>query len=468
MAGTWQSLALGHQPTFAASTALLLTDGTVMCQEEDGRNWWRLTPDSAGSYLTGVWSPLAPMQHTRLYYASAVLADGRVFVAGGEYSDAGSDTNTGEIYDPLQNAWSKLDPPAGWQNIGDAPCCVLPDGRLLLGQINDKRTALFDPHANTNAWTPGPDKDDPSSEESWALLSDGAVLTVECTNHPKAEKYAPAENRWVSAGATPVELVEAASIEIGPGLRLPDGQALFIGATGNTALYQPPANPTDPGVWKPGPQFPKINNQTVGAKDAPACLLPNGKVLCVGGPVDGVSGDYLGPTYCFEFDGQSLTRVADAPNLGPTSVPYECRMLMLPSGQVLFSVGTNNVQLYTPDGNPDPCWRPEVLHVPLFLRPGQQSALFGRQLNGLSQASVYGDDVSVATNYPLVRIRNRQTRNVAYCRTADHSTMGVGTGKDVHSTHFTLPPNIEPGPSELAVVANGVSSEWVRVRVLRP
>jgi hypothetical protein len=43
MAGTWGPLA--HQPTFGAGTMLLLTDGTVMCQNSDTNNWWRLTPD---------------------------------------------------------------------------------------------------------------------------------------------------------------------------------------------------------------------------------------------------------------------------------------------------------------------------------------------------------------------------------------------------------------------------------------
>ena len=45
--GTWT--ALSNQPTFNASTMLLLTDGTVMCQDENTVHWWRLTPNSAGS-----------------------------------------------------------------------------------------------------------------------------------------------------------------------------------------------------------------------------------------------------------------------------------------------------------------------------------------------------------------------------------------------------------------------------------
>ena len=45
---------------------LLLTDGTVMCQQQGGRNWKKLTPDAKGSYLNGTWSDLAPMNNTLL------------------------------------------------------------------------------------------------------------------------------------------------------------------------------------------------------------------------------------------------------------------------------------------------------------------------------------------------------------------------------------------------------------------
>ena len=83
--GTWTKLT--NNPGFNASTMLLLLDGTVMCQQEGGLNWKKLTPDSSGSYLNGTWSDLAPMHWTRRYYASAVLKDGRVFVSGGEYSE---------------------------------------------------------------------------------------------------------------------------------------------------------------------------------------------------------------------------------------------------------------------------------------------------------------------------------------------------------------------------------------------
>lgn len=100
----------------SGGTALLLTDGTVLIQEyqvELGTNrWWRLHPDQNGSYFNGAWSRCADAHVARLYFASAVLADGRVIVCGGEYSDVGginteNETNRCEIYDPVADTWTE-------------------------------------------------------------------------------------------------------------------------------------------------------------------------------------------------------------------------------------------------------------------------------------------------------------------------------------------------------------------------
>jgi hypothetical protein len=460
MSGTWKPLS--NQPTFAASTMLLLTDGTVMCQEAGGVKWWRLTPDVHGSYIDGTWSALAPMHHPRLYYASAVLRDGRVLVTGGEYSDV-SETKTTEIYNPLTDVWTEIPPPTGWTKVGDAPCCVLPDGRFLLGNILDTRTAIYDPIAGT--WTAGPTKNDRSSEETWTLLGDETIVAAQCSNHPKAEKYVAAANAWVQAGTIPVDLVEPSSIEVGPAFLLPDGRVFAIGATNHTALYTPPPIASQPGTWAPGPDFANDPiGRKVGAKDAPGCLMPNGRVLCVGGPVDGVFNHYLSPTYFYEFDGVSLTRVTDPPNSG--SVPFVGRMLLVPTGEVLFANGSNQLYAYTPAGAPDPAWRPHITSAPASVRPFHSYTLYGRQLNGLSQAVGYGDDSSAATNYPIVKIRNVASGHIRYVRTFDHSTMGVATGFSVQSTTFSVPLGTAAGLSQVTVIANGIESAPMFLQVL--
>jgi Kelch motif len=456
MGGVWEPL--GNQPPFSASTMLLLTDGTVLALESNGSQAWRLAPDEYGNYLYGTWHQLASMEHSRLYFASAVLSDGRVFVAGGEYSDTGSDSTDCEIYNPLFNQWSPIIPPAGWSKVGDAPCCVLPDGRLLLGSIESTATAIFDPASDT--FTAGPAKHDPSEEETWTLLPDETILSVECEGHPHAEKYVVAANEWVKAGDVPVELVQASSIEIGPAVVLPDGRLFATGATGSTALYTCPASPTEEGSWEPGPTFPDgENGRPLEAKDAPACLLPNGKVLCSVAPA-GEGEEYPSGTRFFEYEAGELTEV---PAPGNASGPaYAGRMLLLPTGQVLYSNGSNEVSLYTSAGEPEPQWRPQIVECPTHVRRKQTYTLRGRQLNGLSQACSYGDDATMATNYPIVRLRT-ESGKVFYCRTFDHSTMAIATGSTIESTLFKVPLDAEDGRAALSVIANGISSEEISV-----
>ncbi len=83
-AATWTSLA--NSAPSGAGTMILLTDGTVMIEHSDHTHWMRLTPDAQGSYVNGTWTQNAinPMNTGRLYFASNVLPDGRVWVFGGE------------------------------------------------------------------------------------------------------------------------------------------------------------------------------------------------------------------------------------------------------------------------------------------------------------------------------------------------------------------------------------------------
>lgn len=481
MAGIWQNLT--NQPAFNAGTMLLLTDGSVLCHDEpntstvSGSNrWYKLTPAAGtGSYQGGTWSQLHDGPNSPLYFACSVLRNGQVFIAGGEYNGTNQQVELGaaEIYDPVADSWNTIPIPTGWTNIGDAPSAVLPDGRVLLGDIFGKRTAIYDPV--TIGWAAAGTKEDPRcAEETWVLLPDQTVLAIECDNQPKTEKYISATDTWVSAGSTPVALVDIGSDEVGAALALPDGRVFAIGATGNTALYIPPSVSGQPGTWAPGPTFPTlVSGRVTGAKDAPACLLPNGRVLCIVAPYNpnapSTTSDYWGsPLYFYEYNPATnwpvgtLTQVPAPANSGGN--PYSSRLLLLPTGQVLHTNGTSVVAIYTPDGAPDPAWRPSITSVPTTLVPGSTYTLYGRQLNGLSQAVMYGDEGAMATNYPIVQITSTNTGSMTYCRTHDHSTMGIQTGTTIQSTQFTVPA-FSPGPAQLCVIANGISSVCVNVTI---
>src|SRR5579859_8275568 len=86
-AQTWTAVKTAF-PGSGAGQELLLTDGTILVQDADTPDWYKLTPDSSGSYVNGTWKKMASMNsaYGPLYYASAVLADGKVIVMGGEYN----------------------------------------------------------------------------------------------------------------------------------------------------------------------------------------------------------------------------------------------------------------------------------------------------------------------------------------------------------------------------------------------
>src|SRR5262249_18800960 len=92
------------------------------------------------------------------------------------------------------------------------------------------------------------------------------------------------------------------------------------------------------------------------------------------------------------------------------------------------------------------------------VEPGATYTLEGTQLNGLSQGSMYEDDVQQAINYPLVRVRRVADNSFSYWRTVNHSSRGVATGLSIVSTQVTVP-SMPFGKYEVVVVANGIASD---------
>jgi hypothetical protein len=467
-AQTWTTVT--NTPPAALGTALLLTDGTVMAQgmQTDGYatgNWYRLTPNSAGSYIDGTWTKLGtmPTGYSPLYYASAVLIDGRVVTIGGEYNnDEGEETNLGAIYNPLTNKWTSLTPPTGWTHIGDAVSVVLPNGTFMIGNCgvagsectNQTYQAQLD--ESTLTWTiigAGNGKADQNSEEGWELLPNGEVLVVDVWDIGNSELFNPATSKWSSAGKTANTLPNSNCVEIGAGVLRPDGTVFAIGGTDNTGIYDSATS-----VWSAGPTVP--NDE--GVEDGPASILPDGNVLFDVGPI---SPCYANGTTFYEFNGTTLTSVPSPIGAGDNPT-YTGRMLVLPTGQVFFTNGTTTAQVYTPTGTYESAWQPTVTHVKATLTHGSKNnKIQGTQFNGLSQGGMYGDDAQMATNYPIIRITNTASGDVVYCRTHNHSTMGVATGTTKVTTEFDIPATIGTGASTLEVVANGIPSNPVSVTI---
>jgi len=450
----WQ--ALKNKATFSAGAIELLTDGTVIAHSEQDNSqlWYALTPDKSGSYVNGTWKQLASMPegYAPLYFGSAVLPDGRLVVEGGEYNNGQGDwTNLGAIYDPVKDSWTSVNPPAGWSTIGDSQTAVLADGTFMLANCCTTQDALLD--AKLLTWTAtGKHKADSNDEEGWTLLPNGDVLTIDLSNGTNSEVYNPKTGRWSSAGSTIVQLGSGAGI--GPDVMMPDGTVFCTGANdsgpGHTAIYN-----TRTKKWSVGPDFP----DNLSIFDGPGSLEINGKAIFMAG-----TGAFSTPSTFLEWDGSKLTEIQGPPN-APSDAAFEGHFLMLPSGQVMFTDFSTDIEIFTPKGTYKTAWQPTITSAPSTVARGKSYLIKGAQFNGYSQGAAYGDDFQSATNYALVRIVNNSTKHVFYARTANPSTMGIQTGKAVVSTNFVLPKTAETGASTLYIVTNGIPSAGVSIMV---
>jgi len=495
--GSWQAVATNTGVTSGLSNPLLLTDGTVIFNDSGTQYWWKLTPDATGNYSTGTWTQIASLpviggvQYAPLYFASAVLPDGRVIIMGGEYQNfVPTWTNLGAIYDPIANTWAAVTAPAGWGYtngdgvIGDSESVVLADGTFMLPgccnypdqeELLDAASLTWSPTGAPNAGFFYQD------EQGYELLPNGNVLTLDIwTNTPEggatnAEQYVPSSGDWISAGNTPVSLVDPASCgnwEIGPAVMRPDGTLVAFGgntgckgvvAADPTAIYN-----TKNGTWSAGKVVPKVcgagGKTACDLADAPGAMMPNGNILFA------ASAGYGGaPTHFFEYTAKDvIEQVADPLENASESGAYYYNFLVLPNGQILSTDFSNVAEVYTPVGSPTASWAPTIKTIngvaPRIVKHGDTYTLAGTQFNGLTQGAYYGDDVQGATNYPIVRLTNRSSGHVFFARTVNPNTMSIAPGTS-SSVSFTVPENIEEGAALLVVIANGVASKSAIVDV---
>jgi hypothetical protein len=491
-AGTSPWKALKNPPPFGTpGTMLLESDGTVLVHDEPDNNttggtnaWYKLTPNSKGSYIDGTWSQIASMAaaYTPLYFASAILPDGRMIVEGGEYIGENAVwSNQGAIYNPVTNAWKSVAPPGGWTNIGDAQSDVLANGTYMLAQacqncltsspILSTDFALFNTTGLDWLVLPGQGKNDPSDEEGWNLEPNGQLLTIDTWLTPTTELFTPNSLSWSFAGNTVKSPVDTSEVEIGPQVVMPGGNTFVVGAGSSsdtapaactthtpaaTALYDYAAS-----RWVKSPAIPTIGGMQYDSTDGPGSILPDGNVLFDVGPCA-----YNAPLAFFLYNAGSntMSSVPDVPNAA-NDAPYYTRLLALPNGQVLFNDGSNQMLVYTAGGTPNPAWDPSITSISATtLTPGKTASLSGSQLAGLSQGAAYGDDVQDNTNFPLVQITNSASGVVTYARTSNWTSVSIAPGA-ASSTDFTVPSTTPAGASTLVVIANGIASAPVPVTI---
>lgn len=464
-AQTWTPL--NNQPGADVGAMLQLRDGRILVHEEQGgnsRNWHILTPDASGSYVNGTWSSGGQLQsgYAPWFFGSQVLLDGKtIVIEGGEYNSGSSVwTTIGSIGTISGNTitWVKNNPPSGWSTLGDAESVILADGTYMQSNCCSAQNALF---GGPNSWTATGSVHQSSNDESaFTMLSNDLVLTVDtktstCGGSQGSELYDQLTGVWTCGPNTPVKLYNSSDEELGAAVLMYNNKVLqFGGNVVATAIYDVASN-----TWTAGPT--PANHLDMA--DGPASLEANGKVLAMMSP-----GLFQGGCQMVEYDptANTLTNTANPGNC-PGDSSYVGHLMMLPTGQIMFTDFSGTVEVYTPAAGTVSGVAPTISTSPSTINsPSTNNSLSGTQLNGLSENNGYGDDYQGATNYPLVRLTQVSSpHNVYYGTTHDEATHSIAPGT-ANTTSFDVPAGMAGGDYTLSVVANGIASDPVTVSVV--
>jgi hypothetical protein len=389
----------------------------------------------------------------------AILDDGRV-VNYDLFATVANNNGFAELYDPAADSWSPISPADGTANgtlpvlsssaLGFelGPLLRLEDGRMVVTGANE-HTAIYTP--STNTWAAGPDMIAPLSNAY------GTIKNAKFGADDAPAAALPNGHLIIGADAGPNPVVLSSATTAGsPVVGVSSAAGLQVGwAVAGSAV---------------------TSGSVINSVDSPTqvTLSRNARTTTTSNLTYG--GEFSAPMLLFDFNpaaGKMTPLKVPDPNL-PFIPAFITRMLMLPTGQLLFNDSSNQPWVYTPDGAAPDSARPTITEV--VANGGGSYALTGTQLNGQSAGAAYGDDAQMNENYPIVRLQtalphdaicnpNAANCKVYYARTSNWSSVAVGGGTAAQTVNFTLPAGIPSGQYLLTVTGAGISSAPVTLNV---
>ncbi|HKZ52081.1 MAG TPA: hypothetical protein VJ085_02245, partial [Candidatus Acidoferrales bacterium] len=330
--GTWGSAGSMSAPRDGASAALLADGRVLIAGGQDGSG-----PMAGAEFFgsNGSFSLAPPMHMARSGHSATLLADGRMLVAGGVTLGEGP-TNAVEIYDPASDSWSfagsLLEARAGHT------ATRLEDGRVLIAGGGRATLEIYDPERDSFSYA-------------------GSLSA------PRSGHAAATLARWPAQNN-----------------RLIDRQVIFVGGSdgsnvlSSTEIYDPATGQVSAGPALPGPR-----------QNASAVTVLGGYVYVAGGN-DG-SQD-LSSALLISRDGE-VSAAADL--LSPRSGHIAVRLPGNNSVLIAGGSGGSSAEIYIP-------WLNEQVATGSMSAPhsGGASASAGRGLylaaggSGSSSAELYG------------------------------------------------------------------------------
>lgn len=212
-----------------------------------------------------------------LVSAAALLADGRVLVAGTDGDESAAVSSTAELFDTGTGAF--LAAGSLGEDFFAYTATPLVDGRVLVVDGRTGRALAF--HPDTGAFTPAGQASSEVGVHAAVILPDGRVFIVptESSSAPDVQLFDPGAQRFLLAGRLATERTRFSATV------LADGRVLIAGGYSSTdylaggAGYLTSAEVFDPRTGSSVPTGPMAT-----ARDRhSATLLDDGRVLIVGG-----------------------------------------------------------------------------------------------------------------------------------------------------------------------------------------
>ena len=303
--GNYTSVANGFAELFCAGH-ILTHDGRLLTA--GGHNGAGVgTPDATFfDATTRQWTALPDLGYARWYPSLVQMADGRAFTIGGAISRP----SIAEVPEALTlgaGSWTAF--PAAFKDVGEYPVMFQgPDGRLFISEYQGSQSWLLDPGASSPglAWTalgrsPAASGPGVMYRPGKVLMAGGGTLNsdpvVTATGVIDLNQPTPS---WRQVG----------SMQYGRSQHnlviLPDGKVLVVGGANEVSLIS--TNGVLPAeIWDPATE----QWTTVAAMARPrmyhsiAILMPDGRVLAAGGGrinpgvPDETNGEFYSPPYLF-------------------------------------------------------------------------------------------------------------------------------------------------------------------------
>lgn len=347
-----------------------------------------------------------------------------------------------EQYNPTTGQWLSVSPsdataagtlpvlssPALGYELG--PMLRLQDGRMIVVGAN-QHTALLDPATTPlPSWSAGPDIIGNLNGISAPFGSDDAPAAILPNGHV-----------IIAADAGPSPVVSTGNLKNG---------SPIITSIPSTAEFQIYWSVSGAGIPS-GAYITSIDSPTQVHISANA-TAEHTSTLTFGGL-------FSNPTQLFDFDPTTNAIAPMSPAIPDDNLPYSpaypTRMLILPTGQLLFSDGSAQLWVYTSDDTPNSALRPVINKI--TYNGGGVFTLTGEQLNGHSAGAAYGDDDQMDSNYPVIHMVT-STGEVYYARSFNWSSVSVAGGSTPETVNFTLNPDVTPGNYTVYVSGAGISS----------